>query len=104
MPANLSKDQADLSQFAAIYRARWAVEIQFREWKQALNFSKALNRKSNEDQLQALVLAGTAGGKGAGLLSPNSVAFGFVRDANGRPVRGGETRRIGKSGGKCEPG
>ena len=47
-----------MSQLAAIYRARWAVEIQFRAWKQALNLGNALNRKSNEHHLQALVLAG----------------------------------------------
>ena len=47
-----------MSQLAAIYRARWAVEIQFRAWKQALNLGKALNRKSNEHHLQARVLAG----------------------------------------------
>ena len=58
MLTNLSKEQADVSQLAAIYRARWAVEIQFRAWKQALNLGKALNRKSNEHHLQALVLAG----------------------------------------------
>jgi hypothetical protein len=34
------------------------VEIQFRAWKQALNLDKALNRRSNEHHLQALVLAG----------------------------------------------
>ena len=34
------------------------MEIQFRAWKQALNLGKALNRKSNEYHLQALVLAG----------------------------------------------
>lgn len=58
MLINLSKEQADVSQLAAIYRARWAVEIQFRAWKQALNLGKALNRKSNEHHLQGLVLAG----------------------------------------------
>jgi hypothetical protein len=58
MLTNLSREQADVSQLAAIYRARWAVEIQFRAWKQALNLDKALNRKSNEHHLQALVLAG----------------------------------------------
>lgn len=47
-----------VSQLAEIYRARWAVEIQFRAWKQALNLGKALNRKSNEHHIQALVLAG----------------------------------------------
>jgi hypothetical protein len=58
MLTNLNREQADVSQLAAIYRARWAVEIQFRAWKQAFNLSKALNRKSNEHHLQALVLAG----------------------------------------------
>lgn len=58
MLTNLTKEQAGVSQIAAIYRARWAVEIQFRAWKQALNLGKALNRKSNEHHLQALVLAG----------------------------------------------
>lgn len=57
MLTNLDKEQADVSQLVAIYRARWAVEIQFRAWKQALNLGKALNRKSSEDHLQALVLA-----------------------------------------------
>jgi IS4 transposase len=57
MLINLSREQADVSQLATIYRARWAVEIQFRAWKQALNLSNALNRKSNEHHLQALVLA-----------------------------------------------
>lgn len=58
MLTNLTKDQADVSQLAAIYRARWAVEIQFRAWKQALNLGKALNRKSNDHHMHALVLAG----------------------------------------------
>lgn len=58
MLTHLSAEEADASQLAAIYRARWAVEIQFRAWKQALNLGKALNRKSNEHHLQALVLAG----------------------------------------------
>lgn len=57
MLTNLTKDQASVSQLATIYRARWAVEIQFRAWKQALNLSKALNRKSNEHHMQALVMA-----------------------------------------------
>jgi len=40
----------------AIYRARWGVEIQFRAWKQANNLDKALNRKSGEHHLMAIVL------------------------------------------------
>jgi len=40
----------------AIYRARWGVEIQFRAWKQANNLNKALNRKSGEHHLMAILL------------------------------------------------
>lgn len=58
MLTNLNKEQANVSQLAAVYRARWAVEIQFRAWKQSLNLGKALNRKSSEHHMQALVLAG----------------------------------------------
>ena len=58
MLTHLSREQTNVNQLAAIYRARWAVEIQFRASKQALNLDKALNRKSNEHLLQALVLAG----------------------------------------------
>ena len=57
MLTNLSAEEAGVSQLAAVYRARWAVEIQFRAWKQALNLGKALKRKSNEHHMQALVLA-----------------------------------------------
>jgi len=41
----------------AIYRARWGVEIQFRAWKQANNLDKALNRRSGEHHLMAIILA-----------------------------------------------
>ena len=58
MLTNLSKAHDDVSQLVAIYSARWAVEIHFLAWKQALNIGKALNRKSNEHHLQALVLVG----------------------------------------------
>ena len=53
MLTHLSREQTNVNQLAAIYRARWAVEIQFRASKQALNLDKALNRKSNEHHLQA---------------------------------------------------
>ncbi len=46
-----------MSQLAAVYRARWPVEIQFRAWKQALTLGKALKRKSNEHHMQARGLA-----------------------------------------------
>src|SRR5690606_17910410 len=35
---------------------RWGVEIQFRAWKQANNLAKALNRKSSEHHLMAILL------------------------------------------------
>ena len=57
MLTNLSPEEASVGQLAAVYRSRWAVEIQFRAWKQALNLGKALKRKSNEHHMQALVLA-----------------------------------------------
>lgn len=58
MLTNLTTKQCTTSQLVKIYRARWAVEIQFRAWKQSCNLSKALNRKSNEHHMTALVLAG----------------------------------------------
>lgn len=58
MLTNLNQEEATVAQLAEVYRARWAVEIQFRAWKQALNLTEALNRKSNEHHIQALVLAG----------------------------------------------
>ena len=36
MLTNLEKPHMSVNQLAANYRARWAVEIQFRAWKQAL--------------------------------------------------------------------
>ncbi len=58
MLTNLVREQAVVSELAATYRDHWAVEIQFRAWKQALNLGKAFNRKSGEHHLQALVLTG----------------------------------------------
>lgn len=57
MLTNLSKGEATVRQLVEVYAARWAVEIQFRAWKQALNLTKALNRKSNAHHIQGLVLA-----------------------------------------------
>lgn len=57
MLTNLGKEQASVAQLGAVYRARWAVEIQFRAWKQALKLGKALIRRSGEHHMQALVLA-----------------------------------------------
>lgn len=58
MLTNLTKEQATVAQLTAVYRARWAIEIQFRAWKQSLNMDDALNRKSNKFHMEALVLAG----------------------------------------------
>ncbi len=57
MLTNLGPDQATVAQLMEVYRARWAVEIQFRAWKQSLNLTKALNRRSGEHHMHALVLA-----------------------------------------------
>ena len=57
MLTNLDSAQASVAQLTEIYRARWAVEIQFRAWKQSLNLAGALNRKSGDHHMQALVLA-----------------------------------------------
>ena len=57
MTTNLTKDEAEAGQLTAIYRARRAVEIQFRAWKQSLNPGKALKRKSGEHPMQAWVSA-----------------------------------------------
>jgi hypothetical protein len=57
MLTNLEKEDFSATQLTGIYRARWAIEIQFRAWKQSLNLSKALRRKSNGHHIQALVLA-----------------------------------------------
>lgn len=58
MLTNLKKEDAGVGQLVEVYRSRWAVEIQFRAWKQSLNLTKALNRKSNQHHMEAIVLAG----------------------------------------------
>ena len=57
MVTNLEESEATSTQITEIYQTRWAIEIQFRAWKQSLNLSKALNRKSNKHHLQGLILA-----------------------------------------------
>ena len=42
---------------ADLYSCRWNIEIIFRAWKQGMNLTRALNRRTKEDHLQALVLA-----------------------------------------------
>lgn len=58
MLTNLTAEQASSGKLMSLYRSRWAIEIQFRAWKQSLNLAGALNRKSNRDHLEALILAG----------------------------------------------
>ena len=58
MLTNLTVEQASAEQLMSLYRSRWAIEIQFRAWKQSLNLEGALNRKSNRHHLEALILAG----------------------------------------------
>jgi hypothetical protein len=57
MLTSLPPDLADARKLATIYRARWAVEIQFRAWKQSLNMGEALKRKSGTHHIHAIVLA-----------------------------------------------
>ena len=59
MLTNLKSTEAAVKELAEVYRARWAVarwavEIQFRAWKQSLNLSKALNRKTNTHHIESL--------------------------------------------------
>jgi len=55
MLTNLPAEQISVDTLAALYRSRWAVEIQFRAWKQSLHIAAALNRKSNKWHVEALV-------------------------------------------------
>lgn len=54
---NITSETTSLETLFAIYRMRWDIEIQFRGWKQSLKLDKALNRKSSEGHLMALILA-----------------------------------------------
>ena len=56
--SNIPREILSAKQVAELYRCRWNIEIIFRAWKQSANLGKALNRKSNEDHFQALMLAG----------------------------------------------
>lgn len=56
MLTNLPAERVGVATLAGLYRSRWAVEIQFRAWKQSLHIAAALNRKSNKWHVEALVL------------------------------------------------
>ena len=53
---NVPAEKMDAQAVADLYTCRWNIEIIFRAWKQGMNLSSALDRKSNEHHLQALVL------------------------------------------------
>ena len=55
MLTNLPADRISVATLAGLYRSRWAVEIQFRAWKQSVHIAAALNRKSNKWHIEALV-------------------------------------------------
>ena len=57
MLTNLPAEEFAVAQLTALYRARWAVEIEFRAWKQSLHLNAALNRRSNRFHMEALVIA-----------------------------------------------
>ena len=56
--ANIPAEKLSTRQVSELYRCRWNIEIIFRAWKQSANLTKALNRRSNEDHFQVLMLAG----------------------------------------------
>jgi hypothetical protein len=53
---NVPPEKMKAQAVADLYTCRWNIEIIFRAWKQGMNLSRALDRKSNEHHLQALVL------------------------------------------------
>jgi hypothetical protein len=54
---NVPAEKMDAQAASDLYTCRWNIEIIFRAWKQGMNLAPALDRKSNEFHLQALVLA-----------------------------------------------
>ena len=55
---NIPEGMLNARALAELYRCRWNIEIIFRAWKQSANLEQALNRRSNEDHFQCLMLAG----------------------------------------------
>src|SRR5690606_442771 len=58
MVTNLCGEELAPQKLAAVYRARWGVEIQFRAWKQSCHLDAGLNRRSKESHLRVIVIAG----------------------------------------------
>jgi hypothetical protein len=54
---NVAAEKMKAQAAADLYTCRWNIEIIFRAWKQGMNLTRALNRRTNEHHLQALVLA-----------------------------------------------
>lgn len=54
---NIQKEMMSAESVSELYRCRWNIEIVFRAWKQSAKLDVALNRKSNEDHFQVLMLA-----------------------------------------------
>lgn len=97
MLTNLPADRIGVATLAGLYRSRWAVEIQFRAWKQSVHIAAALNRKSNKWHVEALVcgsmivalmglkqMAIYARQVGLALLSPEKIMDWIVDDISRR--------------------
>ena len=54
---NIPREKMPERSVSELYRCRWNIEIIFRAWKQSANLDQALNRTSNEDHFQVLMLA-----------------------------------------------
>ncbi|MBK1835733.1 transposase, partial [Roseibacillus ishigakijimensis] len=54
---NIAQTMMKAAEVSELYRCRWRIEIIFRAWKQSANLGPALNRKSNENHFQVLILA-----------------------------------------------
>jgi IS4 transposase len=54
---NIPREKMSAQSVSELYRCRWNIEIVFRAWKQSANLDEALNRTSNEDHFQVLMLA-----------------------------------------------
>jgi len=54
---NLPVDTCPPERIFSLYRQRWAIEIQFRAWKQSLSMRRVLNRITSLHHLRAMLLA-----------------------------------------------
>jgi hypothetical protein len=54
---NIPREKMAARSVSELYRCRWNIEIIFRAWKQSASLDEALNRTSNEDHFQVLMLA-----------------------------------------------